>query len=55
MTFEERGGTTLVTWHDLYPSKAALDEALVTGATSGFGEQFDQLEDILSGLDTGCA
>ena len=53
VTFEERGGETLVVWHDLYPSKAALDEAMVSGATSGFGEQFDQLEALLPTLDTG--
>jgi len=48
VTFEERGGATLVVWRDLYPSKAALDEAMVTGATSGFAEQFDQLEELLA-------
>ncbi len=47
VTFEERDGQTLVTWHDLYPSKEALDEAMVSGATSGFDEQFGQLDAIL--------
>lgn len=48
VTFEERDGRTLVVWRDLYPSKAALDEAMVSGATSGFGEQFEQLEALLA-------
>ena len=47
VTFEERDGRTLVVWRDLYPSKAALDEAMVSGATSGFGEQFEQLDALL--------
>lgn len=47
VTFEERDGRTLVVWRDLYPSKAALDEAMVSGATSGFGEQFEQLDELL--------
>jgi uncharacterized protein YndB with AHSA1/START domain len=47
VTFEERDGQTLVVWRDLYPSKEALDEAMISGATSGFGEQFEQLEDLL--------
>jgi len=50
VTFEERGGQTLVVWHDLYPSKEALDEAMVSGATSGFDEQFGQLEVVLGAL-----
>ncbi len=47
VTFEEHDGKTQVVWHDLYPSQAALDEAMVTGATSGFDEQFDQLDALL--------
>jgi len=50
VTFEARGDHTLVTWHDLYPSKDALDEAMVSGATSGFDEQFGQLEEVLGAL-----
>jgi uncharacterized protein YndB with AHSA1/START domain len=48
VTFEERGGETLVVWHDLYPSKQALDEAISSGATSGFGETFEQLDALLA-------
>jgi uncharacterized protein YndB with AHSA1/START domain len=47
VTFEESGGKTLVVLRDLYPSKEALDEAIASGATSGFGEQFEQLDDVL--------
>jgi hypothetical protein len=48
VTFEERGAETLVVLHDLYPSKEALDEAVASQATSGFGEQFEQLDALLS-------
>ena len=48
VTFEGQGDETLVVWHDLYPSKEALDEAMVSGATSGFDEQFDQLEAMVA-------
>lgn len=48
VTFEERGGATVVVMHDLYPSKEALDEAIASGSTSGFGETFDQLDELLS-------
>jgi uncharacterized protein YndB with AHSA1/START domain len=47
VTFEERGGQTLVTVHDLYPSKEALDAAIASGSTSGSGEQFEQLDALL--------
>jgi uncharacterized protein YndB with AHSA1/START domain len=47
VTFEERGGETLVVLHDLYPSKEALDDAIASGSTSGFGEQFEQLDELL--------
>ncbi len=50
VTFEERGAETLVVLRDLYPSKEALDEAMVSGATSGFPEQFEQLEHLLGAL-----
>ncbi len=47
VTFEERDGKTLVVLRDLYASKEALDEAIESGSTSGFGEQFEQLEALL--------
>ena len=52
VTFEERGGQTLVTMHDRYPSKEALDAAIASGSTSGFGEQFAQLDELLVTLGT---
>jgi len=48
VTFEERGGETLVVLRDLYPSKDALDAAIASGATSGFDEQFAQLDEMLA-------
>jgi len=50
VTFEERGGETVVVMHDLYPSKEALDEAIASGSTSGFSEIFDQLDALLATL-----
>jgi uncharacterized protein YndB with AHSA1/START domain len=47
VTFEDKGGATLVVLHDLYPSKEALDEAISSGSTSGFDEQFGQLDELL--------
>jgi uncharacterized protein YndB with AHSA1/START domain len=52
VTFEERGGETLVTMHDLYSSKQALDDAIASGSTSGTGEQFEQLDKLLEALRT---
>ena len=50
VTFEERDGKTLVVWHDLYPSKTALDGAMADGSTTGFGEQFEQLDALVIAL-----
>jgi uncharacterized protein YndB with AHSA1/START domain len=49
VSFEEKSGQTLLTLRDLYPSKRALDEAIASGSTSGFGEQFEQLDALLPG------
>jgi uncharacterized protein YndB with AHSA1/START domain len=51
VTFEEMGGRTLMVMRDLYPSKEALDEAMVSGATDGFSETFEQLDAVLAGQD----
>jgi uncharacterized protein YndB with AHSA1/START domain len=51
VTFEERGGQTHVVMHDLYPSKKALDDAIASGSTSGSGEQFEQLDELLVALE----
>jgi len=52
VTFEERGGETLVVMHDVYPSKEALDGAIASGSTCGFGESFAQLDELLATLST---
>lgn len=49
VTLEDRGGTTLLVMHDLYPSKEALDAALASGEKSGLDETFDQLDALLAG------
>jgi uncharacterized protein YndB with AHSA1/START domain len=46
VTFEEMGGRTLLTFHELYPTKDALDEALV-GMEDAMPEQFEQLDALL--------
>jgi uncharacterized protein YndB with AHSA1/START domain len=49
VTFEEKAGKTLVVVHDLYPSKAALDEAIASGSASGVNEEmFAQLDELLA-------
>jgi uncharacterized protein YndB with AHSA1/START domain len=45
VTFEERDGKTLLTLHELYPSKEALDGG--DGAAEGMPEQFEQLDELL--------
>src|SRR3982751_1408012 len=52
VTFEEREGKTLLTMHDLYPSKDALDDAIASGSTGGIGETLEQLEELLPALGT---
>ena len=47
VTFEERGGKTLVVMHDLYPSKEALDDAIASGSAAEMGESFEQLDALL--------
>lgn len=46
VTFEEKGGKTLLVMHELYPSKEALDAA-GTGAADAMGESFEQLDELL--------
>ena len=47
VTFTERDGKTQVVVQELYPSKEAADAAIASGSTSGFDEQFAQLEAFL--------
>lgn len=49
VTFEARGEKTLLRFHEIYPSKAALDEAL-QGSLAGLPEQMEQLDDVISSL-----
>ena len=49
VTFEERGGKTLLVMHELYPSKEALDAA-GTGAADVTVETFAQLDELLATL-----
>lgn len=46
VTFEEKGGKTLVTLHELYPSKEALDNA-IAGMSGAMTETFEQLDEVL--------
>lgn len=48
VTFEERDGKTRVTYHELYPTEAALDEALA-GSAEALPAQFAQLDELLAG------
>ncbi|MCC7053249.1 MAG: SRPBCC family protein [Gemmatimonadaceae bacterium] len=48
VTFEEIAGRTLVTVHDLYPSKESLDAN--TGSTGAMPESLDQLDELLASL-----
>jgi uncharacterized protein YndB with AHSA1/START domain len=46
VTFEEKNGKTLLVLSELYPSKEALDAG--AGAADAMGEQFQQLDEVLS-------
>lgn len=46
VTFEEREGKTLMTVHDIYPSKDLVD----TGSTGALPEAFEQLDELLADL-----
>lgn len=49
VTFEDRDGRTLVTFHERYPTAEALDEAL-QGSALALPEQLEQLGELLSGM-----
>jgi len=46
VTFEEKGGKTLLVLHELHPSKEALD-AVIAGMEGGMSETFEQLDELL--------
>jgi len=48
LTFEEKGGKTYLTMHELYPSKEALDAS--DGMDESWHEQFAQLDELLATL-----
>src|SRR5919205_718793 len=50
VTFEEKGGQTLLVIHDLYPSKEALE---ASGSTDALPETLDQLDELLGTLGLG--
>ena len=50
VTFEETAGRTRVTVHDLYPSQESLDQAIASGSTGAWPEQFQSLDDLLVAL-----
>jgi uncharacterized protein YndB with AHSA1/START domain len=52
LTFEEKGGKTLLVLHELYPSSEALDSA-IEGMEGGMPEQFEQLDELLITLRAG--
>ena len=48
VTFEEKGGQTLLVIHDFYPSKKAADEG--SGSLDGMAETLEQLDELLVSL-----
>jgi uncharacterized protein YndB with AHSA1/START domain len=46
VTFEEKGGKTLLVMRELHPSKEALDGA-IAGMEGGMRETFEQLDELL--------
>ena len=50
VTFAQKDGKTLLTMHELYPTKAALD-ASIAGMAEGTPEQFEQLDALLLTLE----
>ncbi|MGN8023702.1 SRPBCC family protein [Phyllobacterium sp. 22229] len=49
VTFEDQGGKTLLNFHEVYPSKEALEEAL-QGSAAALPEQLEQLDQLLSSI-----
>ncbi len=53
VTFEEKGGKTLLVMHELHASKEALDAAVSSGMEPGMRETLDQLDELLVTLGAG--
>ena len=49
VTLEDQGGKTLLRFHEIYPSAAALEEAL-QGSAATLPEQLAQLDQLLAGI-----
>ena len=49
VTFEEKGGKTLLVMHELHPSKEALDR-VIAGMEDVMSESFEQLDELLVAL-----
>lgn len=49
VTFEDMGGKTLLRFHEVYPSREALEEA-IEGSAAALPEQLDQLGELLAGM-----
>jgi uncharacterized protein YndB with AHSA1/START domain len=49
VTFQDQGGKTLLSFHEIYPTKEALEEAL-QGSAAGLPEQLDQLAELLPSI-----
>lgn len=47
VTFENQGGKTMLTFHEIYQSKETLEEAL-QGSAAALPEQLEQLDELLS-------
>ncbi|WP_108003159.1 SRPBCC family protein [Mycoplana dimorpha] len=48
VTFEDQGGKTVLTFHEVYPSQETLEEAL-QGSAAALPEQLEQLDELFSG------
>lgn len=53
VTFEERGGKTILTWHTLFKSVATKNEYVGMGFEQGAGSGLDQLADVVGTLKEG--
>lgn len=49
VTFEEQDGKTLLRFHEVYPSREALEEAM-EGSAAALPEQLDQLGELLGSI-----
>jgi uncharacterized protein YndB with AHSA1/START domain len=52
VTFAEKAGKTLLTLHERYPTKEALDQS-IEGMEGGMPEQFEQLDEMLAAMGEG--